>query len=335
MNYTVPQLEQAQDMIKPLKLKHLNLPSNLVQGPLAGYSTAPFRALTHRYGKPGYAVTEMISAKDLVCRNPNPKRYLYKHPEEGFLGYQLACDDPEYMKRAIDIIRPYNPEMLDLNCGCPVKKIRHKGLGSKLLVTPEKIHALVLAMKEASDAVVSVKIRVDAGRGEQDNLAIVDAAESAGVDFLIVHGRHWQERYDIPCRLEEIKAVKDYASVPVLANGDAEDYISAKQLFDETGCDGIMVARASVGQPWLFQEIEAGFRGETFVPPSLPERGEIFIEHIELLAALENEKTAVLQSRKFAKYYARGIEDRIEFTQKCHQVSQLSELKELVSTYLK
>lgn len=315
---------------KPIQIGDLTLDSNLIQGPLAGYSTAPFRRLAHLHGRPGYSCTEMISAKDLVYRNPNPTRYLKRDPEEGLLCYQLACNEPEILSRAIEIISPYQPDIIDLNCGCPVKKIRQKGIGSKLLQSPELLHQLVVNMRQSTDAVITIKIRIGS---DQDTPALIQAAESAGVDMITVHGRHWTEKYDVPCRIQDIKAVKDIANVPIFANGDAEDVESTLRLFKETGCDGVMIARAGVGQPWLYRAIETEAQGKTFIPPSIEQRGQWLLEHIQGLIDMDGEKLAILQSRKLAKYYARQMPRAKQFVEGSQRAETLSEVQQLIQDF--
>lgn len=301
-------------LIQPLQLGQLKLPSNIIQGPLAGYSCAPFRILTHKYGNPAFCATEMISAKDLIHRNPKPKRYLGKDPREGLLCYQLSGNDPKFLAEATALVSEHGADLIDLNCGCPVSKIRAKHAGSKLLTTPEKIYDLVKAMKANTEAVVSIKIRVSGDVADHNDQMVVDAAEQAGVDYIIVHGRHWSERYDVPCRYDAIRDIVQYAKVPIIANGDVADYPSLKQIFETTQCAGVMIARASVGRPWLFQQLYAAENNLLFQEPSATEVGAIFQEHLRDLIALETELFAVLQARKFAKYYAHNLPNKLEFT---------------------
>lgn len=320
-------------LIKPLKLGKLQLTSNLIQGPLAGYSCAPFRMITHQYGKPAFCATEMISAKDLVHRNPKPKRYLGKDPKEGLLCYQLSGNDPEFLAQATALVSEAHADLVDLNCGCPVGKIRAKPAGSKLLTTPEKIFALVRAIKANTDAVVSIKIRVSGDIADHDDHAVIDAAEQAGVDFITVHGRHWTERYDVPCRINAIADIVNYAKVPIIANGDVADYESLQQIFAVTKCAGVMIARASVGRPWLFQELAAHDKQLSFSMPSNQQIAAIFKEHISALIELESARLAALQSRKLAKYYGRCLPNTLEFTIAMQQVTTEDHCLHLIEEY--
>lgn len=318
---------------KPIQLGHLHLASNIVQGPLAGYSSAPLRSLIWRYGGVGYCTTEMISALDLCHRKQKPKRYLARAENEKILCYQLSGNDPELLGQAANIVSDLGADIIDLNCGCPVNKIRKKNCGSKLLTQPEIIYQNIKAIKANSNAVVSLKVRIAKPVHDHDDKRVVDAAEAAGVDFLIVHGRHWTERYDIPCRQEVIREIVDYANVPVFANGDADDTKSLTTLMDNTGCAGVMIARASVGQPWLFQQIKAELAGESFVKPRFNEIGNLFLEHIRMLIELDSPKLGVLQARKLAKYYGRGLAQRDAFTQAIQKATSYQQLEKIIKIY--
>jgi tRNA-dihydrouridine synthase B len=319
--------------IQPVKVGNLILPSNVIQGPLAGYSCAPFRVITHRYGSPGFCATEMISATALTSRQDRPKRYLMRDHKEGLLCYQLAANNPDTLAQATTMVSEEGADIVDLNCGCPVQKIRRKGTGSKLLTEPETLYRLVKAMRENTDATVSIKIRGAGDAGDHDERAIVEAAELGGVDFITVHGRHWSERYDVSCRHEDIEKIVSIASVPVFANGDVDSFSSFHTIMQATKAAGVMVARASVGRPWLFKQIYAEARGEAYITPDFISIGKIFVEHIKGLVALESERLAILQSRKLAKYYARDLPGRTAFVEKAQQAITLSSLLQLIDDF--
>ena len=319
--------------IRPLKVGQLQLANNLIQGPLAGYSCAPFRLITHRLGQPAYCTSEMISAKDLIHRVVKPKRYLWKDPAEGLVSYQLSGDNPQDIALATKIVTDAGASLIDLNCGCPVAKIRAKGAGSKLLTEPNKIAALVLAAKANTQLPVSVKIRIDSVSGDNNNLSVVNAIEEAGADLLIVHGRHWTEKYDKPCNLEQIAEIVACCKIPVIANGDVKDIASLRRTFTVTNCAGLMIARASVGQPWLFQQLQLELTGQRFKFPSITAIGAIYLEHIQRLAELETEFLAVIQARKLAKYYIRQHFNGYEFQQQLNHCTSLIAFEKLVKDY--
>lgn len=294
-------------MIKALKIGPHQFKHNLIQGPLAGYTCAPMRVQTSRFTQPAYCSTEMVSANHLVHAKKTPKRYLDRDPNEGALCFQLSADDPEILGFAVQRIQSIEPEIIELNCGCPVKKIRRKGAGSKLLTDPDQLRRLIQALRKNSTSAISIKIRVAGEDQEQNDFEIAEMAEQEGVDALIVHGRHWTEKYDQPCRLAQIKRLVDAVKIPVIGNGDVKDFDSLKSMLEQTGCAGVMIGRASMGQPWLFEELLASYHKQPFTKPNSKEIAEIFIDHVDRLAKLDSEHHAVLQARKMGKYYARQV----------------------------
>jgi len=187
-------------------------------------------------------------------------------------------------------------------------------------------------MRQATTLPVSIKIRIDP-HNHQYNQQIAKTAEDAGADFIIVHGRHWKERYDTPCRLDVIANICDAVSIPVIGNGDVHDTQSYQHMINTTGCHGVMIARASVGKPWIFAQIRAELAGKTFAPPTTKQIGEMFVQHVKYLMEIEPEKVAVLQSRKLGKYYAKGVLGTDAFQQQLNQCEKLDELEAIVTDY--
>jgi len=313
-------------VIRPLVLGNKNFPVNVIQGPLAGVSCAPFRLLTWQYGQPAYSCTEMISCKTLLHQPAwVQQRYICKDAEEGPVCFQLAASDPLELAEATKRVTDYGADLVDLNCGCPVKKIRGKGAGSRLLTEPLQLYKLISAMKANTHQPVSVKIRVDGGN-EKFNAELAQVVAEAGADFLVVHGRHWTEHYETPCRYEAIQFFVDALKIPVIGNGDIACLASLKTML-ATGCAGVMIGRAGVGQPWLIQKLTAEMQGKTFQAPAFAEIGALFLRHIQGLAVLlEHEKFAVLQARKLAKYYGRPLLNRAEF---CAEINLCNDLEGL------
>lgn len=317
-------------LLTPLQIGPLTIPNRLVLGPLAGYSCAPLRGITARIGEPGFCVTEMTSAKDLIHRKVRPRRYLDRHPDESIVSYQLSGNDCDEIARATAIVAEEGADIVDLNCGCPVRKIRGRGTGSKLLADPEKLHHFVLAMKNNTDSAVSVKIRIGEPLYDSDDKAVVEAIESAGADLITVHGRHWSERYDVASRNDAIAKIKQFTSLPVFANGDAKCPESVDKILAETGCDGVMVARAGVGDPWLFRRIKQHLQGHAIESTPLAVIGETLIEHLNGLSEYEGDKLAVLQSRKLAKYYARTLPNKTQFVEAVQSIDSKDKVIEFI-----
>lgn len=324
-------------MIKPLILGNKIFPVNLIQGPLAGYTCAALRALTWRYSKPAFTCTEMISCKALLINKSLLTRYRYtaKDPAEGPVCFQLFGDSPSELAEATKIVTDCGADLIDLNCGCPVKKVRRQGAGSSLLLEPQKLYHLIVAMKQNTHLPVSIKIRVEGGSQDKFNEEIIKIVCDAGADFLVVHGRHWNTSYKTPCNYEQIKFFVERMKIPVIGNGDIACIDSLKKMFT-TGCAGVMIARACVGQPWLIGNLTAEMcNGKIFVPTA-KEVGLVFIEHVErMINLLGNERAAVLHARSIAKHYARvlGARRRSAFCVEVNSCDNLLSLKEISSRY--
>jgi tRNA-dihydrouridine synthase B len=310
--------------------------NNLIQGPLAGVSCAPFRLLTWRYSQPAYTCTEMISCKTLLHQSLKQRqRFTTKYSHEGPVCFQLSGNNPGELATATQIATDAGADLIDLNCGCPVKKIRQKGAGSRLLTDPSTLYRLIVAMKNHTHLPVSIKIRVEGNGSEAFHEELIKVIHDTGLDFLIVHGRHWTEHYDTPCHYEDIRFFVDSLSIPVIGNGDVADVISLKKML-ATGCAGAMIGRAGVGQPWLIAELGHLLDEHPFNRPENGEIAELFIEHIQLLSALlENELFAILQARKLAKYYGRRLAERTQFCLAVNECRSLIEFSSICKQFFK
>lgn len=320
-------------MISPLKLGDLSFPVNIIQGPLAGVSCAPFRELIWEHSQPAFSYTEMISCKTLLHHKSAPQRFLTISPFEGPVCFQLSGSCPIELGQATKIVTDYGANLVDLNCGCPVNKIRTRGAGSSLLKNPVLLYQLIKAMKSNTHLPVSIKIRVDGTSGDGLNAEIARVVQDAGADFITVHGRHWTQHYETPCNYEQIQFFVEQLKIPVIGNGDIACIDSLKKMLS-TGCAGVMLGRASVGQPWLIGQLIAQMKGENTTPPSLTQRSAMFLKHTsELAQLLQSEKFAVIQARKFAKYYARDLENKAAFCEAVNVCESLDSLHTICSHF--
>jgi tRNA-dihydrouridine synthase B len=316
-------------MINQLKLANKTFPNNLVLAPLAGFSSVPFRLLAWRYSQPAFCCTEMISCKALMQKSfVSQLRYIKKDPSEGPVSYQLFGNDPNDLAHATKMMTDFGADLIDLNCGCPVRKVRSQGAGSSLLTNPSLLYQLILAMKQNTHLPVSVKIRVEANSPDKFNAEIAKVVGDAGADFIVVHGRHWHEHYDKPCHYDQIQFFAETMKIPVIGNGDVACIDSLKRML-ATGCAGAMIGRAAIGQPWLVKKLIAEMNQESYTSPTLAEIGATFLEHIFMLEKLmQSEKFAVLYARKLSRHYAHGMQSRKEF---CIAVNSCESLKKLIA----
>ncbi|MDR3492278.1 MAG: tRNA-dihydrouridine synthase family protein [Gammaproteobacteria bacterium] len=312
----------------------MTFPNNLIQGPLAGLSCAPFRRLTWQFSQPAFSCTEMISCKTLL-NSPIAlqQRFVKIDPLEGPVCFQLSSNNASELAEATKRVTGFGAQLVDLNCGCPVKKIRSKGAGSGLLTHPAQLYQLITAMKQSTHLPVSVKIRVEGNSNDKFNAEVAQVVSDAGADFLVVHGRHWTEHYETPCKHDDIRFFVETMKIPVIGNGDISNLSSLKTML-ETGCAGVMIGRAGVGQPWLIKQLEAEFNQESFIIPPLNVIRDCFLEHVkDLTTLLNNEKFAVLQARTFAKYYARDVNNKAQFCTEMNSCTSINHLEQLLFRY--
>jgi nifR3 family TIM-barrel protein len=278
----------------------LLLPNRLIQGPLAGYSCAPFRQLFNYFLPPAYCVTEMISAVDALHKHSDESRYLYRDPSERLLCYQLSGTDAEMITKAALRVARLGADLIDLNCGCPKPKIRKKGAGSALLDNPTQLLNIIRTLRAAIRIPFTVKVRIF---GDERDIVLAQRIEEAGADALIVHGRRVTDDYDTPCNLSQIARIKQALSIPVIANGDIADTKSLQTALIQTGCDAYMIGRAGCGKPWLYQQLLTDDGGDD----SYTARVRYLMMHIDGLSRLESSAQAVLQSKSLARYYFKGL----------------------------
>jgi len=275
----------------------------------------------------------MISCKTLLRYSRSNHRFIAKSSQEGPVCFQLSANNPQELAEATKRVTDCGADLIDLNCGCPVKKIRSRGAGSSLLMNPPQLYHFIYAMKQNTHLPVSIKIRVDGHSNDKFNRDIANVVSDAGADFLTVHGRHWTEHYETSCNHEQIQFFVEALNIPVIGNGDIACVESLKKMF-ATGCAGVMIARAGMGQPWLIAKLIAEIRQEQFIMPSVREIGKVFVTHTQELAdLLMSEKFAVIQARKFARYYARGLANRADFCQEINHCDSLDALKLICLQY--
>lgn len=296
------------DINSSFKIGALTFAHRLIQGPLAGYTCAPYRATFSAFQQPAYCVSEMISSHDLLHRQP--ARFVARDPSEKYLAYQISGYDPDVMAKAAEILQDLGADMIDINCGCPKTKIRKKGAGSALLTSPDRIAQIITAIKARLHIPLTVKIRV---QGLEQDLNLARVIEEAGADGLVVHGRRWQDSYERPCDKQQIAQIKQAVTIPVIANGDISDQASLQAMLQETACDAYMIARAGTGRPWLYQALLQP-AGTCEVNWSFVRAIEMFMTHLQGLAVLQNEHRAILQSKTLVRYYFRPWLTREQLT---------------------
>lgn len=280
----------------PLQIGSLTIPHRLIQGPLAGFSCAPFRELFNQFTPPAYCVSEMSSAIDVLTKHEPKSRYLYRSPNEKILAYQISGNKMHVLAQAAAYLQNSGADLVDINCGCPKAKIRKKGAGSALLDDPNKLIHIIKKVRDVLSIPLTIKIRI---QGNNNDLILAKQIEDAGADALIVHGRRWIDEYNVACDLNQIAHIKKSITIPVIANGDIHSLNSLNIAMERSACDAFMIARAGSGRPWIYQELLK----QRPLTITRPEKIKLFMTHLEGLAVLENEFKAVLQSKALVRYY--------------------------------
>ena len=312
-----------------MKIGNLEIKGYACLAPMAGVADRAFRELCMSYGA-AYVISEMVSSKGLTMQDKKSKELLFLSDAERPAGAQIFGDDPEIMANAALKAMEFSPDFIDINMGCPAPKIAGNGGGSALLKNPELIGKIVKKVVEVSPVPVTAKIRIGWDKNSINAVEIAKIIEAAGADAITVHGRTKDQMYAPPVSLDEIANVKKAVSIPVIGNGDIVDGKSAKLMLDMTGCDFLMVGRGAVGNPWIFQCINAYLNKEAdFTEPTLEEKMDVMLRHIGTLCEYKGVRIGMREARKHAAWYIKGIRGAAAFRQEIGQLSTMDELKAL------
>lgn len=312
-----------------MKIGNLEIKGYACLAPMAGVADRAFRELCVSYGA-AYVISEMVSSKGLTMQDKKSKELLFLSDAERPAGAQIFGDDPEIMANAALKAMEFSPDFIDINMGCPAPKIAGNGGGSALLKNPELIGKIVKKVVEVSPVPVTAKIRIGWDKNSINAVEIAKIIEAAGADAITVHGRTKDQMYAPPVSLDEIANVKKAVSIPVIGNGDIVDGKSAKLMLDMTGCDFLMVGRGALGNPWIFQCINAYLNKEAdFTEPTLEEKMDVMLRHIGTLCEYKGVRIGMREARKHAAWYIKGIRGAAAFRQEIGQLSTMDELKAL------
>ncbi len=312
-----------------MKIGNLEIKGYACLAPMAGVADRAFRELCVSYGA-AYVTSEMVSSKGLTMQDKKSKELLYLSDTERPAGAQIFGDDPDIMAKAALKAMEFSPDFIDINMGCPAPKIAGNGGGSALLRNPELIGKIVKKVVEVSPVPVTAKIRIGWDENSINAVEIAKRIEAAGADAITVHGRTKVQMYAPPVSLDEIANVKKAVSIPVIGNGDIVDGKSAKLMLDKTGCDFLMVGRGALGNPWIFQCINAYLNnGTDFTEPTLEEKMDVMLRHIGTLCDYKGVRIGMREARKHAAWYIKGIRGAASFRQEIGSLSTMDELKAL------
>lgn len=318
-----------------MRLGEIELPVGAGLAPMAGVTDAAMRLICHELGA-AWSVSEMLSAKGWIYsqgKNRAANELLARLPGEGVAALQLFGREPALMAEAARSLSGAGFDFLDLNFGCPAPKITGNGEGSALLREPEQIGRIVRAVADAADVPVTVKIRAGWDAGSVNAERVAQICEQAGAAAIAVHGRTREQQYAGRADWSVIRAVKRRVGIPVLGNGDVRCGADALRMLDETGCDGVLVARAAQGNPWIFREIRAAMQGETCPPPTPDERVDMALRHFDLETRLHGARGGMLEMRKHIAWYVSGLRGAARFRERVNALDDPEAVREALIAF--
>lgn len=316
-----------------MKIGSIEIKGYAALAPMAGVADRAMREICMEHGA-AFCVGELASSRGITLGDKKSAALLSCNEKERPIASQLFGCEPQIMadaaKRALD----FNPDFIDINMGCPAPKVAGNGGGSALLKDVVLAEKIVDAVVKAVDVPVTVKMRTG---WDSDNIVAPELAkrcESAGASLITIHGRTRVQMYAPGIDYDTISKVKKSVEIPVVANGDVIDGKSAKYMYENTGCDFLMVGRAARGNPFVFEEINAFFNNEEYIPPTLEERFKVMLKQIELMHQYKDPRNAILESRKHTAWYMQGLNGAAALRRMCGEINSLEDIKIIIEKAL-
>lgn len=319
--------------MRQLQIGQYRLSNNLILAPMAGVTDRPFRELCRNMGA-GLAVSEMLSSNPRVWQTEKSMNRMNHIGESGIRSVQIAGSEPELMAQAAKLNVQNGAQIIDINMGCPAKKVNKKLAGSALLQDPALVGRILDAVVNAVEVPVTLKIRTGWDVNNKNGIEIAEIAQKSGVKSLAVHGRTRSCMFKGKVEYDTIKAIKRAVDIPVVANGDVTNEDEAKQVLAYTGADGVMIGRAAQGNPWIFKQIQFFLEtGEKLIKPTVTEQSEVLLTHMQGLYDLYGEFSGVRIARKHVGWYVTAHDETRSFRRTFNAIENANEQLSALNDY--
>lgn len=315
-----------------MKISSVQLPSPVILGPMAGVTDLAFRQICRSFYK-GLMVSEMVSAKAFAFNDLKTTDLMKVEDNEHPIAIQMFGSEPEALVGLMAYLNEHPADLVDINMGCPAPKIVRNGDGSALMQDPKRAEAIISAVTRVAKKPVTVKFRKGWDSKSVNGIAFAQMAEAAGASAITIHGRTRDQFYSGKADWDFIKAVKQAVTIPVIGNGDIFTLEDAIRMKEETGVDGLMIARGAMGNPWLLGQVEHYFlTGEVLPLPSASEKMTVALKHLESLVAYKGEHVGLLEMRKHAAWYLKGIPNTGYIKNAINSEKSLTKMAELLKS---
>ncbi len=319
--------------MKPIKIGPYTIDVPLVLAPMAGVTDRPFRQICRELGA-GHVVSEMVSSETRLWHT-NKSRFRLDHTgEPGPVTVQIVGYDPEMMAEAARENVARGAQIIDINMGCPAKKVCNRLAGSALMQDEKLVAEILNAVVKSVDVPVTLKTRTGWNRSNRNGVTIAKIAENAGIQLLAIHGRTREDKYTGDAEFDTVAAIKQAVNIPVVANGDIDTPEKALDVLERTGCDGIMIGRGAHGRPWLFREIHHYLLTKEYLPPlDLSSRGHIILRHLSAVHTFYGEELGLRFARKHMSWYSDFLPEGKSLSRLFNTLTQTDEQLSLVTDY--
>ncbi len=319
-----------------IKIGNVKIEKTAALAPMASVADRAYRLICREYGA-SYVTSEMVSAKGLCYSDRKTNELCTVTEKERPMAIQLFGNEPEFMERAVEIVSRYNPDIIDINMGCPVPKVVGIGCGSALMRDVKQAAAVAESVVRVSSVPVTVKFRKGWDDSSVNAVEFAKAMEASGAAAITVHGRTREQFYTGEADWKIISEVKKNVKIPVIANGDVTDLKSCLDMYEQTGCDLVMIGRGSYGNPFVFKEISSYYKGEEYTAPTIEEKMSVMLRHIRLILNIseKSEELAIHEARKHAAWYMNGYYASAKFRARCYNLTSYSEAEQLAEEFIR